>query len=341
MNTIEKINKFISNEKYNQRKEIVGIIFYGSSKYKTETVFSDIDLLVITTQARNYKGVRVIDNTRIEFFEKSFISLLENIEKLTSTQDASLISIFQNGEVVYGDENTINYLKEQIEIPNRITKRKKTKTKITSYLNTLSATNNPAYQNYFYFNILDQIRKKYHEEKGYNKISGQKAFSLYQNREYAKKYYCLKLPNQEFIDLYSNAVKTGYNKELLEKLLSEINYQDEQNLGRYPIDKSRIRLYSTVVENSYERTITELKKDSDNCQNSYYLTIEKIRILYCLINNLNHNIELFGEEYDLEFMESLDKAIKNISFENITNLFNYVTKDIDIDYKDYKILDLK
>ena len=40
-------------------------------------------------------------------------------------------------------------------------------------------------------------------------------------------------------------------------------------------------------------------------------------------------------------MESLDKAIKNISFENITNLFNYVTKDIDIDYKDYKILDLK
>ena len=63
--------------------------------------------------------------------------------------------------------------------------------------------------------------------------------------------------------------------------------------------------------------------------------------MYCLINNLNHNIELFGEEYDLEFMESLDKAIKNISFENITNLFNYVTKDIDIDYKDYKILDLK
>lgn len=48
------------------------------------------------------------------------MSHLENINKLTSIQDISLISIFQIGEVVYGDENTINYLKEQIEILNRV-----------------------------------------------------------------------------------------------------------------------------------------------------------------------------------------------------------------------------
>lgn len=341
MTSIEKINTFIKNEKYDKRKDIVGIIFYGSSKYKTATNESDIDLLIITYNNENYKGIKIIEDTRIEFFEKSFASLLEEINNLSKNQNYSLISIFQNGEVVYGDENTIDYLKEQIEIPKRIIKKKKNKSKIKGYLNAISKVTNKSYQNYFYFNLLDQIRKKYHEEKGYNKISSQKAYRLYQNREYAKKYYCLKIPDQEFVDLYLTAIDTGYNKELLENLLNKVDYEDEQSINNHPVAKSRIQSYSAVVEGSITRTINELKNHSNNSQNSYYLTIEKIRILYCIMNNINHSVECFGEEYDTEFTKLLDTAIKDMSIEHISALFDYVTKSIEIDYKDYKILDLK
>lgn len=83
------------------------------------------------------------------------------------------------------------------------------------------------------------------------------------------------MPNQEFIALYLNAISIGYDKDLLEKLLNEISCYDEQNLYRYYVNKSRIRSYSAVVENSIGRTISELKNDFHNSQNSYYLTIKK------------------------------------------------------------------
>ncbi len=340
MNTIEVINEFIKNEKYSQRKDILGIIFYGSSKYETATTNSDIDLLVITYQDINYKGVRTIDNKRIEFFEKSFSAILENLEELAFSQDASLISIFQNGELVYGDEISYNYLKEQLNIPKRIPKLKN-KSKIKSYLNILNEVTDDSYKNYLYYNIVDLIRKKYHEENGYNQISGQKASKLYQDKEYAQKFYNLKLPDQEFIKLYLLAINSEYKKDILDNLLSRVSYTEELPTTYHHTSKKYLKSYSTVVESSLTRTATEFSNSSENMINSYYLTAEKIRILYCLANNINYDINYFGEEYDSEFTRLFDKAIKEISLANIIDLFNFASKNIAIDYKNYKILDLK
>ena len=69
-----------------------------------------------------------------------------------------------------------------------------------------------------------------------------------------------------------------------------------------------------------------------------FLILEDIKILYCMINYINCDITNFLEEYDFDFISLLNKTIKNISSNNIIELFNYVTKSIKINYKDYKIL---
>lgn len=97
-------------------------------------------------------------------------------------------------------------------------------------------------------------------------------------------------------------------------------------------------MQSIIVNNNLVRCLNYLSTDNPNALNAYYLTIEKIRILYCMINYINYDITNFLEEYDFDFISLLNKTIKNISSNNIIELFNYVTKSIKINYKDYKIL---
>lgn len=341
MDYINKINLFIEKEKYFDRDDILGIVFYGSSLYGTNNNHSDVDLLIITYANNNFKGTRYIDGTKIEFFEKSFLSISKQIEALEATQDNSLLSLFKNGKLLYGDENTYNYLKEQINYSRKLPKINK-KSQIKNYLKIISEVKNSAYKNYFYYNLIDKVRQKYHEEKGYSLISGQKAPILYNNCEYAKEYYCLELPNQDFIEIYTKALNQEYNEKTIRELLNKVNY------NKCPSDSSNnifgvneIKNYSTAVESYFVGSINALKEASPYGLNNYYLAQEKIRILYCMINSLNISIEYFNQDYDNKFMEFFDLSIKEISIENITNLFDYVTSKINIDYRDYKIVDLK
>ncbi len=194
---------------------------------------------------------------------------------------------------------------------------------------------------FFYYNLIDKIRKKYHEENGYSLLTGQKVYQLYQDKDYAEKYYCQKLPDQEFIDLYLMAISSGYNYDLLVELLSKVDYSKKQKSNYHIASKQEIKFYSTIVESSLNRSIVHLAANKEESINSYYLTIEKIRILYCLLNDLSCSIDYFNAEYDTEFLKLLDTALKNISIANITNLFAFTTKNINIDYKNYKVLDLR
>lgn len=62
----ELIWNFIEN--FGRKEDILGIIFYGSSCYKTDMLGSDIDLLFITDGDKNYKGTTYIEGIKIEYF---------------------------------------------------------------------------------------------------------------------------------------------------------------------------------------------------------------------------------------------------------------------------------
>lgn len=52
---------------------VLGILFYGSRNQRDFNSYSDIDLLIVTDDTKNYKGVTFIDNIKIEYFEKKYI----------------------------------------------------------------------------------------------------------------------------------------------------------------------------------------------------------------------------------------------------------------------------
>lgn len=341
INTIDIIYKFLDEQDYLNRKEILGIIFYGSSNYKTDTKDSDIDLLIITDDENNYKGVTYVDNKKIEYFEKNVYDLAQKIEELSSNFDRSLESIFTNGKVIYDKHKTIENLKDLVLENNEYPRKKKqNKFYSTSFSelkkNFFSTDKTSPYFNYIYYNFLEKIRKEYHIQNGYSKLPVNKIKKLYENSDYSEKYYCVKLPDIEFRNLYISLLEK-YKEDEFNVILGKLKRKQTIE-NNFNVRKNNIKYSSTIIHSLIEKIIVKDTNEKDYLS-LYYIALEKIRNLYCNINKLDNSLDNIYE-YDSSFFEIFNDCVSNPSKENITLLFNYLSSKIDIDYKKYKIYEL-
>lgn len=335
--------KFIN--KYNTKDNILGIIFYGSSKYKTNTIQSDIDLLFITDGDKNYKGTTYIDGKRVEYFEKNIYYLIEKLEELQFSFDRSLVSIFKNGEVIYSNNGVVEYLKEEILSSKEYfpQKRKykmndKSSIGLFEYINSIQL--NDSFFEYIYYNLLEFVRKKYHEENGFSKIPSMKISKLYSNPMYAKEIYCVTLPDQRFRDLYLDLMINGYQEDKLDFICSLICVRfNDSKVKNY--SRVELKYLSTIINNMVDKTVYYLKQDEDCALSCYYITLDKIRRLYCYMNRISPDFNLFDEDYDIKFIELFNLCINDdMREQNLKELFDYVVQSLDMDYNNYKILEL-
>lgn len=336
------VNEFISNKKYKENKNILGIIVYGSSVYNTNNEFSDIDLLVVTDYPNNYCGVTYIVGTKIEYFEKSLSSLLNELEYIETSLDRSLSATFKNGQIIYSKNYTIEYLQD--EFLSRKYKGEKehcNNALLNSWYSYLKSINpqNPLF-NYIYHNLLNIIRKKYHDQNAYSRISEMKIYDLYNNPTYAKEYYCLRLPADSFKDKYLKAI-TSYNcdeivlEQLMYNMLDNTRSLDKQ----YRVFNQQEIIYnSTIVENYISRLQILFMTNNPSAIHCYYIVLDEIRRLYCDINKIDINIEKFGIEYSQEFMKLFDRCIKEINPQNLVELFTFTTQSLNINYQEYRVL---
>ena len=341
INTIDIIYKFLDEQDYLNRKEILGIIFYGSSNYKTDTKDSDIDLLIITNDENNYKGVTYVDNKKIEYFEKNVYDLAQKIEELPSNFDRSLESIFTNGKVIYDKHKTIENLKDLVlennEYPRKKNQNKFYSTSFSELKKTFFSTDKTSpYFNYIYYNFLEEIRKEYHIQNGYSKLPVNKIKKLYENSDYSEKYYCVKLPDIEFRNLYISLLEK-YKEDEFNVLLGKLKIKQTIK-NNFNVRKNNVKYSSTIIHSLIEKIIVKDTNEKDYLS-LYYIALEKIRNLYCNINKLDNSLDNIYE-YDSSFLEIFNDCISNPSKENITLLFNYLSSKIDIDYKKYKIYEL-
>ena len=341
INTIDIIYKFLDEQDYLNRKEILGIIFYGSSNYKTDTKYSDIDLLIITNDENNYKGVTYVDNKKIEYFEKNVYDLAQKIEELPSNFDRSLESIFTNGKVIYDKHKTIENLKDLVlennEYPRKKKQNKFYSTSFSELKKTFFSTDKTSpYFNYIYYNFLEEIRKEYHIQNGYSKLPVNKIKKLYENSDYSKKYYCVKLPDIEFRNLYISLLEK-YKEDEFNVLLGKLK-RKQTIKNNFNARKNNVKYSSTIIYSLIEKIIVKDTNEKDYLS-LYYIALEKIRNLYCNINKLDNSLDNIYE-YDSSFFEIFNDCVSNPSKENITLLFNYLSSKIDIDYKKYKIYEL-
>lgn len=341
INTIDIIYKFLDEQDYLNRKEILGIIFYGSSNYKTDTKYSDIDLLIITNDENNYKGVTYVDNKKIEYFEKNVYDLAQKIEELPSNFDRSLESIFTNGKVIYDKHKTIENLKDLVlennEYPRKKKQNKFYSTSFSELKKTFFSTDKTSpYFNYIYYNFLEEIRKEYHIQNGYSKLPVNKIKKLYENSDYSEKYYCVKLPDVEFRNLYISLLEK-YKEDEFNVLLGKLK-RKQTIKNNFNARKNNVKYSSTIIYSLIEKIIVKDTNEKDYLS-LYYIALEKIRNLYCNINKLDNSLDNIYE-YDSSFFEIFNDCVSNSSKENITLLFNYLSSKIDIDYKKYKIYEL-
>ena len=341
INTIDIIYKFLDEQDYLNRKEILGIIFYGSSNYKTDTKDSDIDLLIITNDENNYKGVTYVDNKKIEYFEKNVYDLAQKIEELPSNFDRSLESIFTNGKVIYDKHKTIENLKDLVlennEYPRKKKQNKFYSTSFSELKKTFFSTDKTSpYFNYIYYNFLEEIRKEYHIQNGYSKLPVNKIKKLYENSDYSEKYYCVKLPDIEFRNLYISLLEK-YKEDEFNVLLGKLK-RKQTIKNNFNARKNNVKYSSTIIYSLIEKIIVKDTNEKDYLS-LYYIALEKIRNLYCNINKLDNSLDNIYE-YDSSFFEIFNDCVSNPSKENITLLFNYLSSKIDMDYKKYKIYEL-
>ena len=341
INTIDIIYKFLDEQDYLNRKEILGIIFYGSSNYKTDTKDSDIDLLIITNDENNYKGVTYVDNKKIEYFEKNVYDLAQKIEELPSNFDRSLESIFTNGKIIYDKHKTIENLKDLVLENNEYPRKKKQNKFYSTSFSELkkaffSTDKTSPYFNYIYYNFLEEIRKEYHIQNGYSKLPVNKIKKLYENSDYSEKYYCVKLPDIEFRNLYISLLEK-YKEDEFNVLLGKLKRKQTIE-NNFNVRKNNVKYSSTIIYSLIEKIIVKDTNEKDYLS-LYYIALEKIRNLYCIINKLDNSLDNIYE-YDSSFFEIFNDCVSNPSKENITLLFNYLSSKIDIDYKKYKIYEL-
>lgn len=341
INTIDIIYKFLDEQDYLNRKDVLGIIFYGSSNYKTDTKDSDIDLLIITNDENNYKGVTYVDNKKIEYFEKNVYDLAQKIEELPSNFDRSLESIFTNGKIIYDKHKTIENLKDLVLENNEYPRKKKQNKFYSTSFSELkkaffSTDKTSPYFNYIYYNFLEEIRKEYHIQNGYSKLPVNKIKKLYENSDYSEKYYCVKLPDIEFRNLYISLLEK-YKEDEFNVLLGKLKRKQTIE-NNFNVRKNNVKYSSTIIYSLIEKIIVKDTNEKDYLS-LYYIALEKIRNLYCNINKLDNSLDNIYE-YDSSFFEIFNDCVSNPSKENITLLFNYLSSKIDIDYKKYKIYEL-
>ena len=216
---LKKILNFIMEMDYSNNEHCLGAIVYGSSLTGFNTETSDIDLHIVfddSNPCHIIRGSKIVDDTKIEYFEKPIRDIYLSIENGYLNQNNAFYSMIGNGTIVFEKGNKLSLLqqyaidrfmeampplgedeaKEQVSIiNNRMEKLEK------------FAIEDYPYFDHFYHLVIDRIRKFYHKAIGISKIQTSKVYRIYTDDDYRKSMY-KENPEQEFVNMYLNLITT-------------------------------------------------------------------------------------------------------------------------------------
>lgn len=217
----EKILTFINEMGYLNNEHVLGVLFYGSYLTGVNTANSDIDLhIILDNDDPNHliRGNKIIDGTRIEYFEKPIEDIYQTIEEDYNSQNNASLSIFGKSKIIYARDEQLSQLqayainkfstplpplsddeaKEQVSIINNRME------KLEKY-----AINDDPYFEHLYHLTIDKIRRFYHNLMGMPRIETSKGFRLYTDEQYRNAFSINKIPEQLFIDMYFESITNG------------------------------------------------------------------------------------------------------------------------------------
>lgn len=235
--TFKKILKFIKEMDYLNNEHCLGVIVYGSSLTGFNTENSDIDLhIIFDNEDLNHliRGNKIIDDTKIEYFEKPIKDIYLEIENGYLNQNNASFSIIGKGTIVFERDNKLSLLqqyalnrfstpmpclseddaREQVSIINNRMEK----------LEKFAINNDPNFEHLSHLTI-DKIRKFYHKSVGIPKIPTSKVYRIYTDEGYRNSIY-KENPDSGFINMYLNLITTNCVDKLqrLEMIKEFYNY---------------------------------------------------------------------------------------------------------------------
>ena len=214
----EKILSFVTDMGYLNNEHILGILFYGSYLTGLNTANSDIDLhIIFDDEDPNYliRGNKVVDGTRIEYFEKPLGEIYQTVNEDYTNQNNATLTIIGNAKIIYAKDNQLKQLQEYVvnkfsnPLPPLNDDEAKEQVSIINNrmekLEMYAETDSPYFEHLYHLTI-DKIRRFYHNLMGIPRIETSKGFKLYTDERYRNAFCINKVPEQFFIEIYFKAI---------------------------------------------------------------------------------------------------------------------------------------
>lgn len=325
MENSELISRFLEETGYCYDDKTLLILAYGSRITHTNKDNSDLDVLIVSADSKNYKRAMLVDGIPIDITIVSLDYLERDIYNSLITNSAYYRSIIKNGVVVMDRMNTFESMQYMLE---RKVKKKKwyldlnlieeVEYHIRVFMNTG--------ENHHYFKALELLRRLHHINYHCSNIRFTKVYDLYTDKEKAKNQYLLKLPNDDYIDRYLKALEERDTVKRLEYLREFYHEFDNSKFKEfeekyYPSeDEIKKKLY--YLNNAICRCEDMLLANHPYAKALYYILIDDI---YSLMDIIHHGSI---ERIDYE-SEDIDVLINNLE-----NLFAILNRGYSIDYDD-------
>ncbi|MBR5662532.1 MAG: nucleotidyltransferase domain-containing protein [Bacilli bacterium] len=223
------INKFIKEMDYENNEHVLGVYFYGSYQLGCANEKSDIDLHVIFDDSNPkhiIRGNHFIDGKRIEYFEKPLKEMYLTIMLDFKNQSNALLAIVGNSEIIMDKTGELyelsTYAKEVFEHPLPKLTENDAKEYVSILNNRMEKLDTLAHNGdltfyHLYHLTIEKIRKFYHRVIGSPEIQTTKVIRIYTDDYYRELINKGVMPEQEFIDMYIDAICDS-NKDMFIKL---------------------------------------------------------------------------------------------------------------------------
>lgn len=232
------IKKFIKEMDYENNEHVLGVYFYGSYQLGCANEKSDIDIHVIFDDSNPkhiIRGNHFIDGKRIEYFEKPLKEMYLTIALDFKNQCNALLAIVGNSEIIMDKTGDLLDLQEFAKEKFSQPLPKLTENDAREYVSILNnrmekldayAHNGDLTFYHLYHVTIEKIRKFYHRVIGAPEIQTSKVIRIYTDDKYRELINKGIVPEQEFIDMYIDAI-CDFNKDMyikLEKAKKLYNY---------------------------------------------------------------------------------------------------------------------
>lgn len=230
------VNKLLSELNLNN---YIGVLVYGSYVGNRANNLSDLDVMIIKD---NYEtqdcGSLMINGIRIEYFIQDLTRLYKLIKNEIDNNDPSHLTKFATCEILYDTDRKVmefvDYAKMIYNtkiIPSFDDNDKFSIFSINNRIEDLEALTGSESFYAVYYITLEKIRVLYSKINGIIDLPITKIEKIYSDTNFAEKYIASAihhLPNQEFINLYLQCIKTDDKIKMLNNLKELYDYSFNQ-----------------------------------------------------------------------------------------------------------------